>query len=459
MTSGVGDRYAVCVSGADLSDLPDGVRERLREELRHRIRPMHGNDPADRSRRSTPLELLYDLVYVIAFGRAAEELAHQLMHGDPGRSVGAFLFVIFAVSWAWMNFTWFASAYGNDDVLFRTATIVQMVGVVLLTFGLPVAFETAQHGQSPNNVLLVVGYVVMRVPLIVLWLRAARSDPDHAATAKAYAGTIAVAQVAWVLTLVVALPTPLTVVLLVVIAIAEMTAPVIIERRLGYAPWNPGHLGERFGLLTIIVIGEVVWATTTAVGALVQEHGWTPGAVIIAALGLILAACVWWAYFLIPSATVLELEPRRIFAWRYAHLPMFGAIAAIGAGLRVAAEGVGEGHLPLTLIAVSLAAPVAVVLISIFGTWSLLLRAYDFSHVPLLAASLAPLAAGVVIAFVVDGQELGSDGSLTVLTVIVSLVALSFVIEVVGHERVGFSHTADALVRGRSRRAPAGETP
>lgn len=442
----------MCVSGTSPPDLPDHVRERLREELLHRLRPMRGNDPEDRSRRSTPLELLYDLVYVIAFGRAAEELAHQLSHGDPGPAVGAFLFVIFAISWAWMNFTWFASAYGNDDVLFRVATIVQMVGAIVLTFGLPVAFETAQHGQSPNNALLVVGYVIMRVPLIALWLRAARHDPDRASTAKAYAATIAVAQVAWILTVVIPLPTPLTISLLAVVAIAEMTAPVIIERRLGRAPWNPGHLGERFGLLTIIVIGEVIWATTTAVGAVVDKHGWTAGAVVIASFGLLLAACVWWAYFLIPSSTVLELEPDRVFLWRYAHLPMFGAIAAVGAGLRVAAEGIGEGHLSLTLIALSLAVPVAVVLISIFGTWSLLLRAYDFSHIPLLAASLAPLVAAVVTASVVGGdQDAGSDGSVTALTVIVSLVALSFVIEVIGHERLGFTHTAHALARGRSR--------
>lgn len=424
------------------------MRARLREELHHRLRPMSGNDPHDRSRRSTPLELLYDLVYVIAFGRAAEELAHQLTHGEPGPAFGAFLFVIFAISWAWMNFTWFASAYGNDDALFRIATIVQMVGAVLLTFGLPVAFETAQHGESPNNALLVTGYLVMRVPLIALWLRAARADAARRSTARAYALTIAVAQLGWVLTVVLPIPTPVTIVLLVLLALAEMTAPVIIERRLGRAPWNPGHLGERFSLLTIIVIGEVVWATTTAVGALVEKQGWSASAVIIAAFGLLLAASIWWAYFLVPSTTVLELEPARVFAWRYAHLPIFGAIAAIGAGLRVAAEGVGEGHLSLTLIALSLAIPVSVVLLSVFATWSLLVRSYDVSHVPLLAASLAPLIAAVIFALSVDGGgQVEAADSVTALTVIVSLVALSFVIEVIGHERVGFHHTVRALTR------------
>jgi low temperature requirement protein LtrA len=437
------------VSGNEIDALPEGVHARLRDELRHRLRPMRGNDPHDRNRRSTPLELLYDLVYVIAFGRAAEELAHYLADGSPGPAIGAFVFAIFAVSWAWMNFTWFASAYGNDDALFRVATIMQMVGAFILTFGLPVAFDAAQHGESPNNAQLVIGYLVMRVPLIALWLRAARHDPSRRATAKAYALTIAVAQAAWLLTVILPTPTFLTIALLLAIALGEMIAPVLIERRLGYAPWNASHLGERFGLLTIITIGEVIWATTTAVSAVVQEHGWTPGTVIIAAFGLLLAACLWWAYYLIPSATVVEIEPSRIFAWRYAHLPIFGAIAAIGAGLRIAAEGVGEGHLPLTLIALSLAIPVAAVVLTIFSTWSLLLRAHDLTHLPLLAATLAPLIAAVVIAINFEGgEEVDSDGSLIALTLVVALVGLSFVVEVIGHERVGFRHTVHALARG-----------
>ncbi|GMA87244.1 hypothetical protein GCM10025868_24940 [Angustibacter aerolatus] len=79
-------------------------------------------------------------------------------------------------------------------MLFRVATIVQMVGVVVLTFGLPVGFEAAAEGESPNNLLLVVGYLVMRVPLLALWLRAARDDPARRRTSVAYAVVIAAAQ-------------------------------------------------------------------------------------------------------------------------------------------------------------------------------------------------------------------------------------------------------------------------
>ena len=115
-----------------------------------------------------------------------------------------------------------------------------MVGVLIFIFGLPVSFDDAAHGESPNNALLVVGYVIMRVPLVVLWLRAAREDPDHRRTSIAYAAVITVAQVGWVLTTLPGLPTGATIAALVVLAAAEMVAPVVIERRLG-----PRALGRR----------------------------------------------------------------------------------------------------------------------------------------------------------------------------------------------------------------------
>lgn len=424
------------------------LRRRLRDELRHRLRPMTGRDPREPDRTTTPIELLYDLVYVIAFAAAADELAHQVVEGHVGSAVGAYLFAVFSVTWAWLSFTWFSSAYGNDDALFRVATIVQMVGVVVLTFGLTASFEAAAEGGSPNNPLMVVGYVVMRVPLVVLWLRAARQDPEHRRTTTAYAAVVVVAQVGWVLTAVLPLPVTATVVALVVLALAEMVAPVVTERRLGRLPWNAGHLAERFSLLTLITLGEVVAATVTAVGALTGESGWSTAAVVIVSSGLILAAALWWAYFLIPSRVVLERWPGRTFAWRYAHLPLFGALAAVGAGLRVASEAVESGEPGLVGVALALAVPVAVVVVLVYLMWSILMRSYDLTHVPLFVLCVLPLVAAVVVALVVSPEgplELEEPGLLAGLVAVVALVALSAVVEVVGHERVGYRHTLRAV--------------
>lgn len=424
------------------------LASQLRDDLRHRLRPMTGRDPADPHRAVTPLELLYDLTYVIAFAFAAEELAHSVITGEVGAGLGAYAFAVFAVTWAWLNFTWFASAYGNDDALFRAATVVQMVGVVILTFGLPTSFEDTAHGGSPNNALLVVGYIIMRVPLIGLWLRAAREDPTHRRTSIAYAIVIAVAQVGWALTTIPGLPMGATVAALVALAAAEMVAPVVIERRYGRAPWNAGHLAERFGLLTLITLGEVVAATVAAVGVLVSEQGWSIAAVVIASSGLVIAAGLWWAYYLIPSRTILMHWPERTFAWRYVHLPLFGAIAAVGAGLRVAADGVEHQELSLLQITLSLAVPVGIVVILVFLIWSVLLRSYDLTHVPLFLCTVVPLAAAVVVALVTGADapiDLEDEADLVALVTVIALVSLSCLVEVVGHEIVGYSHTLRAV--------------
>jgi low temperature requirement protein LtrA len=223
---------------------------------------------------------------------------------------------------------------------------------------------------------------------------------------------------------------------------------VVLERRMGRPPWNAGHVAERFSLLTLITLGEVVAATTNAVAALIRAQGWTVAAVVIVASGLVLTAALWWAYFLIPSRPILERWPDRTFGWRYAHLPIFGAIAAVGAGLRVATTAVEEKNLSAVPVALALAVPVAIVLLMIFATWSVLMRSYDLTHVPLLVVSLLPLVAAVAAPFVLGSAgpiDPANRAGLTSLVVIVALVALAAIVEVIGHELVGFRHTMRVL--------------
>ncbi len=435
------------------AESPD-LRARLRSTLRHRVRPMSGHDPSDRRRTTTPLELFFDLTYVIAFAAAAEQLAHSVGEGHVSSAIGAYVFAVFAVSWSWMNFTWFASAYGNDDAVFRIATIVQMIGAVILVFGLPMSFSAAAEGHSPNNMLMVIGYIIMRVPLIGLWLRAAREDPRHRQVAVAYAITIAAAQLGWILTAVLDLPLPIAVAALLVLAVAELTAPVLIERRFGNAPWNAGHIAERFSLLTLITLGEVIAATTSAVGVLTEDRGWSLAAVVIASSGLVLAAGFWWAYFQIPSREILERWPERTFAWRYAHLPIFGAVAAVGAGLRVAAGGLEEENLSVLQICLAMVIPVGAVILMIFVTWSVLMRSYDLTHVPLFLLTLLPLGAAVVVAVTMGSTgplDLNDPEQMTALLIVFASAASCAVIEVIGHEIVGFRHTVRVVERGDQR--------
>ena len=97
----------------------------------------HGRaGPHEAHRAATPLELLFDLTFVVAFGIAADELAHYVAEDHVSAGLVGFAFATFSIIWAWINFSWFASAYDTDDWVFRLLTMVQMVGVLILALGI-----------------------------------------------------------------------------------------------------------------------------------------------------------------------------------------------------------------------------------------------------------------------------------------------------------------------------------
>src|SRR6478735_2638925 len=110
--------------------------------LAHPRAPMTGRDPDELHRAATSLELFYDLTFVVAFGTAGNESAHYLAEDQWRTALIGFGFAMFAVTWAWIQHTWFASAYDNDDWIYRLLTMVQMIGVLVLALGLPPMFES-----------------------------------------------------------------------------------------------------------------------------------------------------------------------------------------------------------------------------------------------------------------------------------------------------------------------------
>lgn len=196
------------------------------------------------------MELFFDLAFVVAVASAASELHHAIAEDHVVTGLVGFAVVFFAIWWAWVNFTWFASAYDTDDVPYRLLTMVQMTGVVVFAAGVP-----AGLGELDFTVMTL-GYVVMRVALIAQWLRAAGGDPDGRPAALRYAVGVGVVQIGWLLRL--ALASPWDGVVLVVLIAAELLVPVWAEYRGAETTWHPDHIAERYGLFTIIVLGEVV---------------------------------------------------------------------------------------------------------------------------------------------------------------------------------------------------------
>ena len=111
---------------------------------------MSGRDPGEEHRASTPLELLFDLTFVVAVARAGIELHDALGHGQAGHALTGYAAVFFGLWWAWVNFTWFASAYDTDDVPYRLLTLLQMAGVLVFAAGIPAAAEHFDfaHGRG-----------------------------------------------------------------------------------------------------------------------------------------------------------------------------------------------------------------------------------------------------------------------------------------------------------------------
>ncbi len=156
------------------------------------VRRMSGRDPGEAHRSSTPLELLFDLTFVVAVARAGIELRDALAQGHASHALARYAAVFFGLWWAWVNFSWFASAYDTDDVPYRLLTLLQMAGVLVFAAGIPAAFRHFDFGT------VVAGYVIMRLALVAQWLRAARDHPEGRAATLRYAAGITVVQLCWV---------------------------------------------------------------------------------------------------------------------------------------------------------------------------------------------------------------------------------------------------------------------
>ena len=403
----------------------------------HRRRRLSGRDPDEPHRASTPLELLYDLTIVVAFGTAANELAHYVAAGHIGAGVGGFALAAFAVSWAWVNYSWFASAYDTDDWVFRLATMVQMAGVIVLSLGLSQMFASLDRGGTIDNRVMVAGYVVMRVPLAFLWWQVSRHDDARRAPARSYLVTIAVAQVGWVALAVAGLSLVPMLVATVALIGLEVTGPFVAERAMA-TPWHPHHIAERYGLLVIITLGEVILGTVASLNALVHgEAGWTVDAALLLVAGIGLAFGSWWMYFAVPWAEILVRHRERAFRFGYGHLPVFGALAAMGAGLHVAALGLeGEAKIGEVATVLSVVIPFAIFVGVFYALYSILMRTHDPFHLGLIAVTAALLGLSVALA------TAGVDVAVCLL-----VLALAPAVTVVGYEMVGHRHVAEALER------------
>ncbi|MEV1076957.1 low temperature requirement protein A [Streptomyces sp. NPDC050211] len=377
---------------------------------------MPGRDPGEPHRTATSLELLFDLCFVIAVAQASGSLSTAVTGGHYITGSVRFALVFFTIWWAWMNFTWFASAYDPDDVPYRLTVLVQITGSLVLAAGVPRAFEDGDLR------VITLGYAVLRTALAALWLRAARSDPGRRRTALRFAAGVTGCQIGWLGMLL--LPATEQLPAIIVLIVAEVSVPMWAQSA-GMTPWHPHHIAERYELFTLIVLGESVAAAVAAIHSALDRHHNAGALYMLAAGGLLMVFAMWWLYFARPAHTLLATTHqahRQRFTWAYGHYLIFASAAAEGAGLAAYAQVITRRtDVPSPAAGAAVTMPVAIFLITV---WAIHVRPHQRSDVEqhafpavavaVLAAALSPapaLVAGlpaaalVVVVTVVDRAD------------------------------------------------------
>lgn len=371
-------------------------------------RRMEARDPAERHRVASSLELFFDLCFVVAVGADAARLEHALAEGHVASGVAAFLVIFAAINWSWLNYAWFASAYDTDDTYYRLATMVVMAGALVLSAGVPRAFD------DRDLRVLAVGYAIMRLGLESQRLRAAGGDPAHRTTMLRFVAGESACAAYW-LVLAFAAPEGWQPWLIVIGIAAELLVPPWAEAA-GRTTWHPHHITERYGLMTIIVLGEVVLSSTGAVRDALSGEA-TLELYMIAAGGLVTVFGMWWVYFSMSSAGLLT-NLRRAIAWGYGHYVIYASGAAVGAGIAVnAARATHEAHIPAGTAGLALTLPVFFYLLVV---WWLLVRPHG-ANAPY--AWGMPLIGLLAVASSWTGYAVAITGALMALLILLSIWA------------------------------------
>jgi low temperature requirement protein LtrA len=243
--------------------------------------------------------------------------------------------------WAWASTTLYANRFDTDDAVFRLLTLAAMAGVV----GMAAAVDKV---SGPTASWFVLGYVLIRLALVVGYLRAWRHVPKARATARLYLIGHSLGAAIWLVSL--AVPAPARYVLWGVGVLADLVWPTAAARLKDAVPLHLEHLPERFGLFIILVLGESVAAVVTGL----HDGEWKPAVVVTAAAAFIVAAALWWIYFDLSGGAAkrrLAAEGDEVTKhgvhdfYVYVHLPLAVSLAAVAVGLEHAVLHGADDHL------------------------------------------------------------------------------------------------------------------
>jgi low temperature requirement protein LtrA len=286
---------------------------------------------AGTEKRVIPLELFFDLVFVFALTQVT-----ALMSNDPTwQGLGRGMLVLAALWWAWGAYAWLTNEIDADEDLPRLAMFTSMTAMLIAALAVPNAF-------GDDGVIFGCAYFVVRVMHIVLFAQAT----PHLAVHEAIVRLARTAIPAPALLIAAGfLDGPVQAALWVVALAVDYGGPLV----LGVSGFrvSASHFAERFALIVIIALGESI----VAIGIGAAGLGLDIGLVAAAALGVVIACALWWAYF-----DWMAIHAERVFreaegderarlardAYSYLHLPMVAGIILVAFGVKQTLGDVGE---------------------------------------------------------------------------------------------------------------------
>jgi len=284
-------------------------------------------------RRVTWTELFYDLVFVVGVAG----LGNRLLEDSTLTGFLSFVGLFVPLWWAWAGFTFYADRYDTDDLGQRLLAVAQMVAVALMA-------ASISGGEADSLIAYALSYVGARVVLIVMYLRARRHVAATRELVSGYITGMSVAAGIWLVS--VAVPEPWRYLLWAAGMLIDFATPYRLRRVQAKVPLDVAHLPERFGLFTILVLGESI----AAVVAGSSHEGWATGPALVSVMAVLITTGLWWVYFDNLDGTVVRRRVGQHKAWKptawiYGHLPLVIALITTSIGLERAIKAVGHHNL------------------------------------------------------------------------------------------------------------------
>ena len=283
---------------------------------------LRSNDDQSLEKHSDWLELLYDLIFVAAISQIALNLSANYTPITFLESIPLF----FAIWWGWSGHTFYLDRFGTDDILNRVLTMLQMVVVASLAVNVRNALTTTGEGFA-------ISYAVLRFILVAQYIRVGRNLPDARPLTRRYSIGFGIAATIWLISAFI--PAPYRFVLWGVALFVDFLTPFRAGDIHINFPTHPTHLPERFGLFTIIVIGEAIVSVVLAI----SNVGFNLYTALIGLMGLLISFSIWWGYFEEAGGAEARVQERgdqiaKYQLWIYSHFPLLLGIVGAAAGIK-----------------------------------------------------------------------------------------------------------------------------